>query len=377
MREPDRSTAVSNGVARREHALAVLLVTLGCGDSGGDPQAAGTAGTDASASSAETSSADPSSGPPSTSGPTTAPSSTDDGETETASDPTTADTETETSDTTTGPAPTDPFECDALGDSVVFCSDFEEGDFSIWDDYDGNPSDTNTLLEHEGPFGLANNHVGRLRVPPGRGGADFVKVLPSTHDRLYARWYILYEDGFDFDAPNHGGGLHAGGRDYLGQSGNRPQGNDWFGSWIEYQTSDPRFVAYTYYRGMYMDCADPGGSCWGDLFPCMIDEGETYCEQPQHRETVVPPSIESGRWYCVEMMMDAGTPSSDGSVADGQLDFWVDGVEIGPWTDLWLRTTEDLQLSLLWLSLFHHDEHSVEGVMYDHVVVSTERVGCP
>ncbi|HEY3355015.1 MAG TPA: hypothetical protein VGQ83_17305 [Polyangia bacterium] len=257
----------------------------------------------------------------------------------------------------------------------VFCSGFEEGTKAIWDDYDGNPDETNLLMADPGPFGLAGNHVMRLRVPPGRGGADLVKVLPP-HDRLYARWYIKWEAGFDFDAMNHGGGLNAGARDWLGHSDYRPSGDDWFGSWIEYSTQSHTLQAYTYYRGMYQDCADPNGACWGDIFPCTVDEGQTYCTNPAHRETVMPPVLESDRWYCVEMMMDAGTPSTSGAGADGQLDFWVDGLAIGPWTDLWLRTTADVQLDLLWLSLFHHGDHSVAGVMVDSVVVSTSRVGC-
>jgi hypothetical protein len=35
-----------------------------------------------------------------------------------------------------------------------------------------------------------------------------------------------------------------------------------------------------------------------------------------------------------------------------------------------------LKIGLLWLSLFHHGDHSVEGVMLDDVVVSTSRIGC-
>jgi hypothetical protein len=356
-------------VARINAELAILLLAVSCADPPADDESFSFTGATAPMDATETTTAGPATETGSTAssaGPST--SGEDDNNSSGDGSGSSADT--------SGAAPTDPFECEALGDAMVFCSDFEEGDLSVWDDADGNPPETNTLLEHEGPFALAGNHVGRIRVPEGRGGADFVKVLPSTHDRVYARWYIAYEDGFDFTAPNHGGGLHAGSRDYLGQSGNQPNGADWFGSWLEYRPDDPRFVTYTYYRGMYQDCADPAGSCWGDTFPCMTDEGENYCEQPQHRETVVPPLLEAGRWYCVEMMMDAGTPSPDGSVADGQLDFWIDGVAIGPWTDLWLRTDASVQLSLLWLSLFHHEEHSVEGVMYDHVVVSTDRIGC-
>lgn len=268
-------------------------------------------------------------------------------------------------------------ECEAMQPDWVFCSGFEEGSKDIWDDYDGNPDETNLLMADPGPLGLDGNTVMRLRVPPGRGGADLVKVLSDTgYDRLFARWYIKWEVGYDFDAPNHGGGLHAGSRDLLGRSDFRPNGDDWFCSWIEPLTDIHRLNAYTYYRGMYMDCVDPAGSCWGDHFPCMFDEGDNYCEKPQHRETVLPPEMATGQWYCIEMMMDGGTPVDNDAAADGRLDFWVDGLEIGPWTDLWLRTTPDLKITILWLSLFHHGEHSVEGIMLDNVVVSTSRIGC-
>jgi hypothetical protein len=273
-----------------------------------------------------------------------------------------------------GPIPVN--ECEAMEPEWVFCSSFEEGDKSIWDDSDGNPDETNLLMEDPGPFGLDGNHVMRLRVPEGRGGADLVKVLPSSHDRAYARWYVMWEPDYDFSAPNHGGGLHAGSRDYLGRSDYQPDGDDWFGGWLEPDTDEHRLNVYSYYRGMYQDCVDPDGSCWGDHFPCMVDEGETFCEKPQHRETVLPPVMETGRWYCLEIMMDGATPVTSDAEADGVLDWWIDGVEIGPWDDLWLRTTPDLKITILWLSLFHHGDHSVEGVMLDNVVVSTERIGC-
>jgi hypothetical protein len=271
---------------------------------------------------------------------------------------------------------TTPNECATPDGAWIFCCDFETGDFSQWDDYDGNPAPDNTIQDEPGPFNLQGNRVARLRVPPGRGGADMVKVLPP-HDRLYARWYVQWEPGFDMTAPNHGSGLHAGDRNWLGHSDTRPAGDDWFSSWIEHTTTSHTLQAYSYYRGMYQDCADPNGQCWGDTFPCTVDDGQTYCTKPEHRETVMPPVMVDGQWYCLELTMDGGTPSVDGSVTDGQLDFWIDGQEMGPWTDLWLRTTADLQLDVLWLSLFHHGDHSVEGMFFDNVVVSTERVGCP
>jgi hypothetical protein len=266
-------------------------------------------------------------------------------------------------------------ECASPAADWIFCSGFEEGNKSVWDDYDGNPDTTNLIMDDPGPNDLAGNHAMRLRVPAGRGGADLVKVLPEN-DKLYARWYIKYETGFDFSAPNHGGGLHAGSRDWLGHSDTRPNGSDWFTGWVEHTTDQRVYNVYSYYRGMYMDCADPNGSCWGDHFPCMADQGQVYCTRAEHRPGVVPPVLVENRWYCVELMMDGGAASADGTDATGTLDFWVDGAEIGPWTSLWYRTTPDLKLDILWLNLFHHGDHSVAGVFYDNVVVSRTRVGC-
>jgi hypothetical protein len=227
-----------------------------------------------------------------------------------------------------------------------------------------------------GPFNTSGNHIMRLRVPPGRGGADLVKVLPKFCDKLYARWYQKWEQGYNFAAPCHGGGLHAGDRNLLGRSDFRPQGNDWFCSWIE--PYNGRLHLYSYYRGMYQDCADPQGSCWGDAFPCTADEGSVYCEKSEHRDAPGKPplQLETGRWYCIEILLEAGSAANADNQANGRQDFWIDGVEYGPFEHLWHRTTTDVKISILWLSLFHHDgTHSVQGIMLDDIVVSEEPVG--
>jgi hypothetical protein len=274
-------------------------------------------------------------------------------------------------------APTGFDPCAQPSPDWVFCSGFEEGSLEIWDDYDGNPTPYNEIVSDPGPLDQDGNHVMRLWVPPGRGLADLIKVLPQGYDRLYARWAILWEPGYDFEAPNHGGGIYAGSRDLLGISGFRPDGTDRFIASVEPQPPLDRLNIYTYYPGMYQDCVDPDGSCWGDHFPCMLDEGSNYCTNPDHRETVLPPLLETGRWYCIELMLDAGTPVNDPAAADGVLDFWVDGEEIGPWTGLWFRSIPELQLNLLWLKLFHHAEHADAGIRIDEVVVSTQPIGCP
>lgn len=263
---------------------------------------------------------------------------------------------------------------------AVFCSGFEEGNKSAWDDYDGNPDSTNLIVEEPGYCNTRGNHVMRIRVPPGEGGADLVKVLPSSHDKLYARWYQKWEQGYDFSAPNHGSGLHAGDRNLLGRSGHRPSGSDWFSSLIQPAGNGGphtnRLMLYSYYRGMYQDCGDPNGQCWGDALPCMWDEGSNYCKKPEHRESKLPPPLETEKWYCIEVMLDAGAPSSNGATASGAQNFWLDGVEYGPWENLWHRTSSQIKPNILWLSLYHHGNHSSAGIMLDNVVVADKRIGC-
>lgn len=264
--------------------------------------------------------------------------------------------------------------CDDPG--VVFCNGFEDENLSAWDDYDGNPAPDNLVISDPGPFKTEGNHVMRFRVSDGRNGTDLVKVLPEKYDKLYARWYAYWEPGYDFNAANHGSGLFAGDRSYLGQSDRRPDGSDFATAWFEPDARNGgRPFLYTYYRGMYMDCSDPNGACWGDHFPCFI--GPNYCTNPLHspKEGKLPPPLTTGKWYCIEIMMDMGTPANAAPEADGVLNFWIDGAEYGPWNNMWFRTTAELKLNILYLSLFHHGQHSKEGVLFDNVVISTNPIG--
>lgn len=260
----------------------------------------------------------------------------------------------------------------------IFCADFELGDLQRWDHYpplnDGSPviiRDPTAIDSH--------NHVLQLRVRPGYKGSGLNKTFtPSQYQRLYARWYQLYEPGFDFSAKNHGHGFHAGERWKRGISGKRPKGDDYFTVQLEYKPAKnqqpPRSYIYSYFRGMDMDCQDPNGKCWGDHFPCMISD--RYCRRPERKPHTLPPALQENRWYCMELMVDAGTPVQDPRHADGHLNFWVNGVPYGPWNNLWFRTDAAVLVNHFWLGLYHHGRHSEEGILYDNIVISRSRVGC-
>src|SRR5262245_50434480 len=112
-------------------------------------------------------------------------------------------------------------ECETSDPNRVFCSGFEEGDKHIWDDSDGNPDANNLLMADPGPFGIEGNHV--MRMSKG----DLVKVLPSGQARLYARFYLRYEPGFDLTSGHAGAALHGGEKITLGGDV-RPKGDDYF-----------------------------------------------------------------------------------------------------------------------------------------------------
>src|SRR3954453_11882509 len=247
-------------------------------------------------------------------------------------------------------------ECANPPPGTIFCEDFEgKNPKANFNDYDGNSNTENAIVTQRGPAGEASNRVIRLRVPARQGGtSDLIKVLPQTYDKLYARWYLQYENGFNFAARNHGSGLAAGDRNFVGASGNRPIGNDFAGFYVQYQENTGRPYAYSYYTGMYQDCAGPG-SCFGDSLPCVYDSGSVYCTKVPHRPTLALPPFRAAQWYCVEEMVDMGAPTTTDAVANGQLTLWLDGQVIGDFRDLWLRTTPNLKLQSLWLSLFHHD----------------------
>lgn len=268
--------------------------------------------------------------------------------------------------------------CEQSQSAWIFCDDFESNDLQLWDP--GLNPEYVRVIGGIAYDGRVNNRVLELRVKQGRGGSSLNKTFAQKQYRtLYARWYMKYEQGFDFTARNHGGGFFGGDRSKKGISGVRPKGDDrfqiQFEHLIEPHSGNPVNYIYAYYRGMTMDCSDPEGRCWGDHFPCMIDEGY-YCKIEEYKEKQRPPFLHTDRWYCMEIMLDAGSAVDSQDEANGRLNFWVDGIEIGPWNNIWFRTSESIGLNHFWLGLFHHEEHSEQGILYDDVIISEERITC-
>ena len=259
--------------------------------------------------------------------------------------------------------------CAPASPDWLLCSGFEEGSLARWVDLDGNPASTNQLLADPGPHARAGNHVARLSPLPGAdSGADLVAELPPTEGPIWARWYAYAEPGFDFTVGQRGAGFHGGARSLLGSAGSRPNGSDWYT--VLFTTDNTgQHILSSYYPGMTQDCAPPV-YCNGDRLPCVTCD--LPADQPQRARTLAI----AGRWTCIEMMIDPGAPTPTAAAATGTMNAWVDGNELGPFTDRWFRSDAALLPTWLWLNLYFRDEHSDAGMRIDDVLIATRRIGC-
>ena len=238
--------------------------------------------------------------------------------------------------------------------AVIFADGFESGGPILWDSQgEGTPTTDDTARVHSGKRSL------QIEVPPGKSSnGGMTKLFRPGYDKVFVRWYVMYAEDYNEGVGHHDGGLLAAlaNRWYLGRSGNKPMGNDFFQTWL--QTSGfsghrppGQLFFYTYYVDM---TRDPDGNYWGNTFQPKTDF-----------------AMERGRWYCWEMMVRMNTRGK----ADGEQAFWVDSKLIGDFKGLRLRAVEGLKLNAFMLGLYLHDNKQVNRLWYDDVVIATSYIG--
>ncbi|MBE3070595.1 MAG: hypothetical protein IMZ66_10220 [Planctomycetes bacterium] len=192
------------------------------------------------------------------------------------------------------------------------------------------------------------------------GGHLFRRFKPGV-ERMHARFYVKFAPDCDYTHhfvhivaenpptpwPTGGAGLCPAG-DKKFSTGLEPWGN--------YKKFPPpgAWNFYTYWHRMKKS---GDGKFWGNSFTP---------ERP-----VVP---ERGRWYAMEMMVQANTVGKD----DGRQAFWVDGRLVGDFKGFEWRTAEDLKINAFWLMSYITDrwtKNKVNCVSFDDVVVATEYIG--
>jgi hypothetical protein len=240
-----------------------------------------------------------------------------------------------------------------------FTEDFESGNLSQWDDRDGNRPPGVRLTRDPGHVHSGQSAV-ELMAEPGRGtGADLIEWFPPGRDQVYARWYIQFAADYDQGNLHHTGGVLIGARDrnFIGVSGVKPAGDDWFSSslepWRDWGRVPPPGFPYLYTYWMEMQ-PDPSGPYYGNPF------------MPDRRV-----ALERDRWYAMELMLKVNTVGR----ADGEQAFWLDGEQIGHWRDIRWRSVETLKIDCLWLLLYIHDNPQVNRVWFDDVALSDAYIG--
>lgn len=242
----------------------------------------------------------------------------------------------------------------AADPAVILADGFESGGKIIWDSQgDGTPTTDEKARVHRGRYSL------RIDAPPGESsGGGMTKLFRPGYDQVCVRWYVMYAEDYDEGFGHHDGGCLAAlaNRWYLGRSGNKPVGNDYFQTWLQTSGFSGRrppgqLFFYTYYADMKRD---PDGNFWGNTLQPKTDF-----------------AIERGRWYCWEMMVKMGTPDKP----DGEQAFWVDGKLLGHFTGLRMRLVDALKLNAFMLGLYVHDNQQRNRLWYDDVVIATSYIG--
>lgn len=245
----------------------------------------------------------------------------------------------------------------------AYCNGFEKG-LGTWDDRDTNPGATTAIISDPGPFDLEQNNVVRLAVSANARLADLVKVVEPPRSTIFLRWYAKWENNFPFDAVATRVGLFGA----LASLG----ADSAFGAsvvpYAQSTVSADTFGLRLTYPGN-PNCLADQSSCTAEMLPPL---------------GTAPPELTTNQWYCIELMVDMGTPRGDQTEVsevepDGVVNFWVAGLQRGPRTGLWLRRDAAEGIGAVWFQAYRPDAENADssaGVLIDNVVLSDTRVGC-
>jgi hypothetical protein len=243
--------------------------------------------------------------------------------------------------------------------AVVFCDDFEQGNFAQWED------GYNSAL-HRITSVTTNVYQGQKALeatyPAGSDGGWLTRWFMPGYDDAYARLYVKFEQewqcgqncskilafyGNRIDDPWSG----------FGQAGTRPDGTDFFYSGLAtlnwYRHPDPgEIIFYSYFPEMQ---PAPDGKYWGNFF---------FQNDPRD-------ALQPGRWYCLELELKANTPG----LHNGLQKMWIDGSFKGEVSNMRWRDTTNLRINAFQLT-FSGAVPVTQHVWIDNVVVSTQKIGC-
>ena len=201
-------------------------------------------------------------------------------------------------------------------------------------------------------------------VGPDETGIQFPIVFRNManpgaghYDSLYLRYYLKFEEGFDFVKGGKLPGLMGGGDSWSRSGGNQPDGTNGWTLRLMWRTGG-RLVVYA-----YVPPSENGR--WGS---------EKWGQDIEIHYTAKP-----GIWHCIEQYVNVGTPGHD----DGQLKIWIDDVERLSLNDMRFRDVDNNEgrVGGIFFSTFHGGSEpdwapsELSYVQFYGLVAATNRVG--
>ncbi len=293
--------------------------------------------------------------------------------------------------------------------SVLFHSDFEDG----LNGFDSYTQDTSRLSVVD-DAALANGGTGYLRASVTRAQlannpyiSTQARVTFAPQDEIYWRLYARFVGN---TAPPHHWVRTIALNDTFsadGQAGIRPAGNAGF--WYDFDVrTDDTFKFYTYWQEMRSWMCNDGSTnpgCAGYNGPSQ----SAYYGNNFHYDNQTPFARDA--WFCLELHGKANTVGAN----DGAIAFWHNGVEAaryetggpngrwlrenfyshgqyyqddGPFEGFNFRSDTQVGWRLVVLDAYYQKDtldnkeangypvQEVQTILYDDVVVATERIGC-
>lgn len=186
---------------------------------------------------------------------------------------------------------------------------------------------------------------------------DIPKVENKYYQEAYLRYYVKFEEGFDFRKGGKLPGLMGGGDSWNRSGGNQPVGdNGWTlrFMWVD----DGKLIVYAYVPKS--ENGKWGETLWGQGIDCDF-------------------KAKPGKWICIEQYVNVGTPNKD----DGKLKVWIDGKEKVNITDMrfWNKENNNGRIGGVYFSTFHGGNTedwaplNDSYIRFDGFVVAKNRVG--
>jgi len=244
--------------------------------------------------------------------------------------------------------------------AVIFCDDFEAGSFAQWDE-GYQPALHAITSDPEKAY--TGRRALEVTYPQGGEGKWLARWFMPGYDRVFARVYIKFEEGYRCGENCtkilvfYGNRLDDQ-RSGFRKAGIRPTGADFFFAALAtlnwHRHPDPgEVIFYSYFPDMK---AAPDGMFWGNF---------SFQQEPRE-------AIAAGLWYCLELEVKANRPEQ----RDGYQRMWINDQFRAEVTDMRWRDTTDVRINAVQLAFSASPVPITEHVWIDNVVVSTERIGC-